>query len=238
MTRIRELTKYSREEVMWRFLARAPYGDDTVVFGYDGELLDEPVSRAEVPPPLDPIDEDLVGGADTRAMYKRAKDLGFLALEAMLAMIMAVSLVPAALWMAAVRPDYKRMPVVGMRYADHMAALRRAGLLRTGAAAFYSGYFAVPKSKVTSRSIFNGRRLSRACPIPPPVNLMGVNEVVSKLKDHLHIHGRMNVVVGDFRHWFHQLPAPEHLQRLFGLRTKTQQYTWRCLPMGWSFRRR
>jgi hypothetical protein len=44
----------------------------------------------------------------------------------------------------------------------------------------------------------------------------------------------------DLRHWFHQIPVDDALQRWFGLRCKDadgkeRSWTWTALPMGWSW---
>jgi hypothetical protein len=45
-----------------------------------------------------------------------------------------------------------------------------------------------------------------------------------------------DVIGGDFRHWFHQIPAPSWMRRLFGLRGPDgTEHQWQSIPMGWSW---
>jgi hypothetical protein len=51
---------------------------------------------------------------------------------------------------------------------------------------------------------------------------------------------RCFVLGGDLRHWFHQIPAPGWMRRLFGIRARQaaggfQDYVWTSIPMGWSW---
>jgi hypothetical protein len=109
-----------------------------------------------------------------------------------------------------------------------------------GTSWFVSGYFAVLKSASLARSIFNGKLLSRLCPVPMPVNLTDTQGMIRAIVGFLHRQRpgrrRMFVVGGDFRHWFHQIPGVAWMQRLFGLRdARGQEYQWQSLPMGWSW---
>ena len=103
-----------------------------------------------------------------------------------------------------------------------------------------STYVEVPKTKDTSRLIFNGKELSKHWKIPRPVNICDTGSLIKKIlsvseaKDQ-----KLHVVVGDFRHWFHQIRVSEALSRHFGiaLREKNgaiETFRWRTLPMGWS----
>lgn len=106
---------------------------------------------------------------------------------------------------------------------------------------FFSTYFSVPKDDVFDRSIFNGRLLSTFTDVPPPVNLADVPRVISEMRvlaDQLGV--GFNVIVGDLRHWFHQLELSLESSRYFGLaindETGAQRFfRYRGLPMGWSW---
>ena len=76
-------------------------------------------------------------------------------------------------------------------------------------------------------------RLTKGGPPPPPVNLADVGQIIQKMTNF--VGQRMEVVIGDYRHWFHQIQAPTELQRLFGLKVGAQIYRWLMLPMGWGW---
>ena len=115
-------------------------------------------------------------------------------------------------------------------------------VVKYGISWFCSGYFAVLKTANVARSIFSGRRLSRECPVPPPVNLADTRDVVRKMRNFLRKQrrekGRAQLYAygGDFRHWFHQIPAAPWMRNLFGLvDADNNEYQWQSLPMGWSW---
>ena len=94
---------------------------------------------------------------------------------------------------------------------------------------FFGKYFSVLKDPTCSRSIFNGKRLSTLCEPPHPVNLMPIQMLLRMAADL----GRVNLVIGDIRHWFHQLPFANH--RFFGIECGGKFFRWCALPMGWSW---
>ncbi len=109
---------------------------------------------------------------------------------------------------------------------------------------FTSGYFEVPKSETESRAIFNGKRLSEATPVPPPVNLADTRTLVEELKRFFGERkkggtGKLRrgfIWLGDFRHWFHQIQMHPSRWKWFGVRCSNElMYLWRMLPMGWSW---
>ena len=94
----------------------------------------------------------------------------------------------------------------------------------------YAKYFAVLKSDgVTARSIFNGKRLSTFFEAPPTTNLPEVADVLKELSrsDFL--------IIGDWRHYFHQFALHDDVSSYFGLEQGEDTYVYRVLPMGWSW---
>lgn len=191
--------------------------------------------------PLDAIQRSLVCGARVPNMMRNIERLGLDVLKRAIKLLCCEEK-DAPKWYHELKKterDIERK--VSIRFSSHMTTLRECTILTKRSADFLlfcAGYFAVAKSSGGSRGIFSGRRVSRRCPIPPPVNLIDTRELIQKMVKH----GagkkgprRYNVLVGDFRHWFHQIGAPEWMQRLFGIRHKGEMFSWRSLPMGWSW---
>ena len=90
------------------------------------------------------------------------------------------------------------------------------------------------------RAIFNGKRLSSFWLAPPNVNLVDTRSLIAHMRAFSRRCPRFHVVMGDFRHWFHQIAVHPELRRHFGLAYSdsagnSQCYLWRTLPMGWSY---
>ena len=201
--------------------------------------------------PLDEILATTVGRARVGAMISNNAALQRHGLNEALAILDPAQPPPA--WLAGVRSDPEGPPWVHKRYKEHMDQLEACGLLqpvslKDASIRFYSGYFAVPKTAQTSRSIFSGNRLSQCCPVPPTVNLISASELIRLMRQHgTRWKGEYHVVTGDLRHWFHQISAPSWLRPLFGLKTGSKagpktgpkidekRYMWTSLPMGWSW---
>lgn len=100
-------------------------------------------------------------------------------------------------------------------------------------------YFEVFKNAgPQTRSIFDGRTVSAMCRIPPPVNLCELAEQLRLMEKY----GLRNFVVGDLRHWFHQIGIKAvGIRNFFGLRVEASEdfpemtFRWRVCPMGWSW---
>lgn len=129
--------------------------------------------------------------------------------------------------------------VVSGKWEGHLATMNEDGILETAELdhlQFCSGYFARPKSDgLSARTIFNGRRMSRCFKPPPPVNICSGPEIaalISRLVDEL---GPGDWLIGDLRHWYHQIPLDESVRNWFGMRTADTAYRFRVLPMGWSY---
>ena len=192
--------------------------------------------------PLDEIDEDLVGGALLSKLVAQLLALRLGAITGVLTMLVADQK-SAPNWFKTLTLEVPRLGAsVSPAYGAHMKSLKDWTILKDAKASellHTSGYFAVKKGDSgLTRSIFNGKRLSHRCPVPEPVNLIDIHGLINRML----AYGsegkksrRFFVVMGDFRHWFHQLPAPIWLQRLFGMKYKKTFYSWRTLPMGWSW---
>ena len=189
---------------------------------------------------LDPIDKTTVGRASIRKMWLWASAAKVLLISTLL----DLALSGQAPWLVAARDD--KQVFVSPRYAHHMDYLDEVGLLEEVGRGkkrtrkdlrWYSSYFAVEKTSVTSRSIFNGHRLSLACPAPPNVNLLTPPDVLRLISMMMARGKDLHFIEADFRHWFHQIPVADKLSNLFGLQLKQpgKSFCWRCLPMGWSW---
>jgi hypothetical protein len=214
--------------------------------GMTGPKQQERVTR------LDPISPEVVGRLKTNDLYRFVKENGLDVLERNLANLQEIgdNGRDAPPWYQELihkLPDVKKKggPRVPDRYSDHIRDLLKAGLLAEEddlGIKFLSSYFSVEKTEETSRSIFNGRRLSKECPVPEPVNLCDTQQLVDGIRQFLARQAKegrapqIHVYGADFRHWFHQIPAPRWLRRLFGLqRLSGGRLQWKSLPMGWSW---
>ena len=139
----------------------------------------------------------------------------------------------------------RQIKFTNAKYASHFRDLLEWRLLEEcsdpGLLHFFSTYFSVPKDDLVDRSIFNGKRLSLLTSVPPPVNLADVPRIIDEMRRMAeNLPDGFNVVVGDIRHWFHQIGVSDELARFFGLAMElpdgTKRYfKYRGLPMGWSW---
>ncbi|MCG3772892.1 MAG: hypothetical protein JW384_04116 [Nitrosomonadaceae bacterium] len=94
--------------------------------------------------------------------------------------------------------------------------------------------------EINARSIFNGKRFSLGCNVPPGTNLpdfMRVLEALTRLvKDNKR---GFHSIVSDVRHAFHQLPLDREISFFFAIARliegSEQHWRWCTLPMGWSW---
>lgn len=186
-------------------------------------------NRKVVDRPLDPIARHTVGRFRLQRAMLSAAALGLRILSIIL-MIVAENSEPE--WMKNFQGSLRGAPI-NMLYAEHVAELITCGLVRRCSrqdVKWVSSYFEVEKGE-KARAIFNGKRLSAACPVPPSVNLTTHHRIVQEISK-----GRFLIVTVDLRHWFHQIPTSLNTQKLFGLRQLANNFLcWVCLPMGWSF---
>lgn len=202
---------------------------------------------SEVVPDLDEIPKNIVGRANVSVLLTFAERSQLSILISVLLLIAPGAEVPAWAHAAKMTPaDSQRAPTVDPRFAGHFADLVACGLLKAQEPRrswFYSTYFYVLKTVDKARSIFNGKRLSKRCPVPDPVNLADTCSLVGKIFRFMSEQKgprRCFVLGGDLRHWFHQIPAPDWMQRLFGLRARQaaggfKDFVWTSIPMGWSW---
>jgi hypothetical protein len=212
---------------LWQLLRGSGYG------GYDAWELFE--SATEGPLPLDPV--DVAGTANVRALAASAKKRNIVFVVAMLALILSPDRIPVPEIDDEHAPEPRRLRFTNAKYRSHFSHLTNWGLLEPTVAEnikYCNTYFAVPKGTAFARAIFNGRRLSEASPAPQPVNLFDIAGFLEKLGS-LDCKQGLWMVIGDFRHWFHQIPVCRELSSYFGLALSPKEvYRWLCLPMGWS----
>jgi hypothetical protein len=222
---------------LFRFLEPASYGGRQVKFGYDGEI--HIIADGKELPMLDPIPKEIVGRAAILTMMATGENLGLTTIVN----ILCVARFPkgqAPGWLSRIRKQHMKGPHVRGMYEQHLDTLQNVTILepvaQISALRWLSNYFAVLKTAITCRSIFNGKALSKATPPPPPVNLMSTADVVEAMASHVLKHKRLVIVECDLRHWFHQILVCDELSYLFGLLdSHGRYYRWRTLPMGWSW---
>jgi hypothetical protein len=225
---------------MWRLLTAATYTGERFSANYDGTYM-SPISVA----PLDPI--DVAGTTNVRGVLRMTRLLHWNTLFPIMEILDEESTTGHHVWLQQLIGDLTRenllrsgapeKQTVQPIYRQHMTQLMGYDILRTtiDPAIFFSSYFAVPKTEDTARAIFNGRRLSERCPVPPPVNLATPTTILPLLEDFLHQHSSIFIMGADMRHWFHQLRLPRSLWPLFALNSDNRTLAWTTLPMGWSW---
>lgn len=126
-----------------------------------------------------------------------------------------------------------RDEVTPKKWKNHLRDMVGFGILkrkaRTTIKAF-ARYFAVMKSDgVTARSIFNGKKISQAFVAPPTTNLPDIEDVLRLISESDYL------IIGDYRHYFHQFALHEDVSSYFGLQQGEETYIYKVLPMGWSW---
>ena len=216
-----------------RILLGLQYGDHSpeASFGsYDGcfDTGDETRHRTErfSDEPIKPLDRiEVAGAVNINLLHSTVQRLGLTVLADGIGII-DDNVSPLG---AEIRNQLKkettllprRRPTM-TRYADHFTNLHAATILIAASpggcqARFWSTYFAVPKGLDAMRAIFNGSKLSIISGIPRAVNLPGMRAMVEKMLHQSEKGRKMHLIVGDFRHWFHQLRMSRHLHPFFAL---------------------
>lgn len=95
----------------------------------------------------------------------------------------------------------------------------------------FGRYFATPKNESMARCIFDGSSLDGAAGDPPTCNLAELTTLLRELS----VCRKPKFIIGDLRHWFHQLPISEDLRNHFGVSIDGEYYRWCVLPMGWQY---
>jgi len=244
-----------------RALGLLAYGAEQI-FDYTGDERMSMSAADDEIPPLDEVDATLIGQFRVSSCARFVERLSLTVLVAALTMLDPTKTErDAPDWAQRIRRDHMkekktRRIRIGDRYRQHIRHLSRPEhepknsgpprgvilkVVNYGVSWFCSGYFAVLKTVDTARSIFSGKRLSKASPVAPPVNLADTRDIVKKINQFARRrrkNGRTRLYVygGDFRHWFHQIPASPWMRCLFGLVSACgTEFQWQTLPMGWSW---
>jgi hypothetical protein len=201
---------------------------------YSGYGVDdyETAFDSDSPRPLDPV--FVAGQANIRGLLasSRRYNVGFV--------VLLISLILNSEDFPVLRTVTQERSIrfTNKKYREHFRCLVEWKLLCAclpEQIRFFNTYFAVPKGEEYARAIFNGKRLSSLMPTPPPVNIFDIPRFLEKLSD-IPITTGVWLVIGDIRHWFHQIPVSFELSRFFGVALSVNEtFRWTCLPMGWSF---
>jgi hypothetical protein len=122
------------------------------------------------------------------------------------------------------------------RWKLQLDQLKGFGVLMTTTAIaliILATYFAIV-GKGVARSIFAGKQLSKFFKRPLPVNLPNlplVLSTISRLSRGRHVW----VVTADLRNNFHQIAIHEDVSRIFNVQCDGKMYSWRVMPMGFSY---
>ena len=138
--------------------------------------------------------------------------------------------------------------IIPSKYARHFQKLLTWGLIKECGKEellFFSRYFSVAKTRDVDRAIFNGKRLSATCALPPKVNLPTYKEIFRRIEDLANgNNGKVWAVTGDLRNCFHTYSydfadASGQTARFFGMCWKVGDSLkfakWMGLPMGHSW---
>jgi len=124
------------------------------------------------------------------------------------------------------------------KFSEHITKLHEWGILESipfaNLAVAFGSYFSVAKTEFVDRAIFNGSAISKLFIRPPSVNLIRLPILLQHMTLIAKNSPSVYVAVGDFRHWFHQLPCGV-LKRFFGIAISGSYYLWCTFPMGFSW---
>ncbi len=101
--------------------------------------------------------------------------------------------------------------------------------LKHVALAMFGIIFTVPKCTKTLRLIFDCRTQNTSCRRPPPVCLPSIVEVLEMARN------CRCIILGDLRHYFHQIGLPENMKKYFAVRCGGRFFRGNTLPMGHSW---
>lgn len=158
------------------------------------------------------------GGANMQALRTRALTRGLLFAVTLMNIILVPAKFQDTLLEVLSHPQGgRKVYFTNERYRPHFLDLNLWGLIPTcpiEEVKSFSTYFSVEKNcagkeegiSVHDRAIFNGKKLSVGCKIPPLVNLPDMCEVLQRIANLSRPDG-VSIICGDLRHWFHQIPV-------------------------------
>jgi len=214
--------------MLWLVMRGAGYA--FAAMGYDGEVTGE---SPGTPNPL-----DCARCANMRQLRSAAARHNWARVVFLLAVISGLPAFEAAILPPLdARQVCRQKKFTNKKYLPHMDQLEGSRIIELALAehvSCFSTYFSVPKNKTSERSIFNGKSLSKGHNAPPPVNIPDIPRVIREMAEWAK-RGRISAVVGDFRHFFHQLEMAPDVRRFFGVAIAERVYRWCSVPMGWSW---
>jgi hypothetical protein len=195
---------------------------------------------------LDPI--HVAGGVQLQQLATRSKKPWMEPMSTITASALSFLMIPL-FFMAILAQPYPMTPAhpdqerhySASKWLAHLTALHEWHILEPCSATdvvFISRYFAVEKGPDLARAILNGRLLSSYLKTPPAVNLPSLTQVLRMTS--AIVEPGVYVILGDLRHWFHQLPLHHDIQKFMGVACRLagerdRFWKWTTLPMGLSW---
>jgi hypothetical protein len=176
--------------------------------------------------PLDPI--GCAGCARTLDLYNCARSRRGLKFAEALRVILYLQ---AFLCLMLVEVEQLEKEHTSAKWKPHLDVLIGCGVLIDCPLAkmkYAARYFAVAKGETEARAIVNLRGLSRLMTPPTSTNLPEIETVLKMISESTHL------VIGDWRHFFHQFRVTDSISNYFGILCGSYTKKWTCLPMGWS----
>ena len=138
-------------------------------------------------------------------------------------------------WQESKNADDVRVDTRWERQLGQLCSFGIAVITTAAAMILCSGYFAIEKAgKNVARSIFSGKYLSKMFKRPLPVNLPHMPTVLSTIARILK--GRQAwLITADLRNYFHQIAIHHEVGSIFTVPCGANLYSWRVLPMGFSY---
>lgn len=141
-------------------------------------------------------------------------------------------------FLSEVQPPEGIRRIESNRWANHLKDLVAFKLIsrdiEEGEVKGVSSYFAIPKQDM-ARAIFNGRVMSEQSAPPPGTNLPDVTAVLTQLAAMAYDGVPPVFLLGDIRHYFHQLSLSKRISAYFCVMFDRVFYRWRNVPMGHSW---
>jgi hypothetical protein len=83
-----------------------------------------------------------------------------------------------------------------------------------------------------ARAIFNGKLLNNGP--APPINTPTTQDLLDKIARLPELDAK-GILTAEIRHWSHQIPVVKAVSHFFAVKSGTQWFRWRALPMGTSW---